>query len=133
METRTAELWDPVTGAWSELPPMAERRCGHGCCVLPSGRVAVVGGPSATGSYDGGEVYDPVARTWQPLPPMGHRSDGVVAVAGGLLSVGRGTAELFDEESWRWFQLPEEMADPRNYCSVVSVPAAALAPSAASQ
>ena len=41
---KTAELWDPATGAWSELPPMAQERWCAACCVLPSGRVAVVGG-----------------------------------------------------------------------------------------
>ena len=45
---KTVELWDPATGAWSELPPMAHDRFGAGCCVLPSGRVAVVGGLKLT-------------------------------------------------------------------------------------
>ena len=31
--SKTAELWDPATGAWSDLPTMAHERCGAGCCV----------------------------------------------------------------------------------------------------
>ena len=30
-----AELWDPMAGEWSELPPMAEARWGAGC--VPKG------------------------------------------------------------------------------------------------
>ena len=135
----TAELWDPVTGAWSDLPPMAEARRSAGCCVLPSGRVAVVGGMGSDYQLRrDGEAFDPVAQTWQPLPAMAHVHSqlGVVAVAGGLLAVG-GTlfdavpAELFDEASGRWFELPHPMAQPRQQACVVSLPAAALAPPAA--
>ena len=31
----TAELWDPATGAWSDLPPMAHQRQQAAGCVLP--------------------------------------------------------------------------------------------------
>ena len=143
---RTAELWDPATGAWSDLPPMAQTRgFGPGCCVLPSGRVAVVGG-GAIGYPEGGaghradgEAFDPDTRTWQPLPPMAHGRErhGMVAVAGGLVVVGgHGHAdddpnELFDEASGRWFELPHPMVWPRASCCAVSLPAAALAPPAA--
>eukprot|EP01045_Picozoa_sp_COSAG04_P005421 COSAG04_NODE_252_length_18819_cov_8.853312_4_plen_794_part_00 len=144
---KTAELWDPATGAWVELPPMAEARTGAGCCVLPSGRVAVVGGTgSSFTSLDDGEVFDPVAGTWQPLPPMARRRSchGVVAVAGGLVVGGARLAnnvhehdpnapdELYDEASGRWSALPHPIAEPRSGCgAIVSLPAAALAPAAA--
>ena len=120
---------------------MAQERGGAGCCDLPGGRVAVVGG-RGNGSQprNGGEAFDPVARTWQPLPPMAHArtAHGAVAVAGGLLAAG-GTddgnnvppQELFDEASGRWFELPHPMAQPRKSTSAVSVPVAALAPPAA--
>ena len=131
---KTAVLWDPATGAWSDLPPMAQERDGAGCCVLPSGRVAVVGGNGIDyASRNDGEAFDPVAQTWQPLPPMAHARShhGVVAVAGGLLAVsGRadyGPDELFDEASGRWFALPHPMAQPRTRARLVTVPAAALA------
>lgn len=40
---RSAELWNPLTGGWSELPPM---RSGHGYtagCTLPNGHFCVCG------------------------------------------------------------------------------------------
>ena len=90
-------------------------------------------GAAASEDRSDGEAFDPVARTWQPLPPMAHaRSDhGLVAVAGGLLAVGGSwvaPAELFDEASGRWFELPHPMAEPRRTTVAVSLPAAALAP-----
>ena len=122
-----------------DLPPMAEGRFGAGaCCVLPSGRVAVVGGFDGNTARRDGEAFDPVARTWQPLPPMAHARawHGLVSVAGGLLAVGGAhpdnegnlpPAELFDEASGRWFELPHPMAQPRQHCcGAVSLPAAAL-------
>eukprot|EP01045_Picozoa_sp_COSAG04_P027564 COSAG04_NODE_4064_length_2328_cov_1.284432_1_plen_368_part_00 len=135
----TAELWDPATGAWSDLPPMAQKRANAGCCVLPSGRVAAVGSIHGPGQelLASGEAFDPEARTWQSLPPMAHaRSGHVVAVAGGLLAVGGAAPdgeanmppdELFDEASGRWFELPHSMAQPRQSVAVVSLPAAACA------
>ena len=61
----------------------------------------------------------------------------MVAVAGGLLAVGGARldsegnvppAELFDEASGRWFELPHPMVEPRSSTCVVSLPAAALGP-----
>ena len=140
-----AELWDPATGSWSDLPPMAEGRFHAGCCVLPSGRVVVTGGlDSNHGSRRDGAAFDPVAQTWQFLPPMVHNRwrHGVVAVPGGLVAVGgareddEGNAvpdELFDESSGRWFELPHPMAEPRAVCRAALLPASALAAPAAAQ
>eukprot|EP01045_Picozoa_sp_COSAG04_P024557 COSAG04_NODE_3080_length_3189_cov_3.872168_2_plen_422_part_00 len=140
-ELKTAELWDPQTEAWSDLPPMAGGRQGAGSCVLPSGRVAVVGGfTTEHHAHDhhervDGEAFDPRSRTWQPLPNMTHHRNehGVVAVAGGMLAVGGVDDEcvpdeLFDEVSGKWLEMPHPMIKPRLKCSgcVVSLPAAAL-------
>jgi hypothetical protein len=40
----TAELWDPETNVWTQLPPMTTTRSDAAGCVLPHGRFAVVGG-----------------------------------------------------------------------------------------
>lgn len=131
---KTVELWDPATQAWSALPDMAEERNQASACVLPSGRVAVVGGVS-TDNMDckNGEMFDLVRRVWEPLPAeMIHaRNDlDVVAVAGGLLAVGaplhNSCNELYDEESGRWFSLPHPMSEPRVSTNLVLMPAAAL-------
>jgi hypothetical protein len=141
----TAELWDPATEKWTALPPMAHERSNAVACVLPSGRVAVVGGEGTDGDLpDGvdrkdGEVFDPVKREWEPLgAEMANDRENIsaVAVAGGLI-VARHAAEdeelysseeLYDEESGRWFELPQHpMAEPRMSTALVSVPVAALA------
>ena len=136
---KTAEVWDPTTEAWTELPSMAhERSWVHGC-VLPSGRVAVVGGADIDFVIRrDGELFDPEEGTWQPmaLPPSdpGRHSYGMVAVSGGLLLLGGPWAaiaeapnRLFDEASGRWFALPHPMAEPRYDTTAVLLPAAAFA------
>ena len=128
---KTAELWDPATGAWSELPDMAHERAFADCCLLPDGRAAVVGGWEFGGHMrTDGEAFDVEAQTWQPLPHMAHarRLHGLGAVVGGLLAVGgtiNAPSELFDEASGRWFELPHPMAEPRVRCKIVSLPASA--------
>ena len=128
----TAELWDPATQKWTALPPMAHKRTDAAACVLPSGRVGVVSGAGIDGAIrKDGEVFDPVKREWEPLgAEMAHAHGNVsaVSVAGGLLAVGGTTrAELYDEESRRWFRLPHAMVEQRSGVGLASVPAAALA------
>ena len=127
---RTAELWDPATQKWTVLPPMAHERTYAAACVLPSERVAVVGGSGTDGkTRKDGEVFDPVKREWEPLGAemaSKHVNISIVAVAGGLLAVAVTPPELFDEESRRWLTLPHAMVEPRKATGLVSVPAAAL-------
>ena len=135
---KTAELWDPATQVWTALPPMAHKRSHLAACVLPSGRVAVVGGVDTDGDdRKDGEVFDPVKREWEPLgAEMAHHHPNIstVAVAGGLLAVSvaedHDRNELYDEESGRWFALPHAMVQPREATGLASVPAAALSPTA---
>jgi hypothetical protein len=135
-----AELWDPVTNVWTELPPMATARLHAAGCVLPDGRFAVVGG---RGHPDDdiqrcGEVYDCGRNEWTPLPaPIGMVGGGrecaaLVPVAGGMLILGGRAndgsveAELWDEESRRWLELPHGMHTWCTLAAAVSVPLAAL-------
>jgi hypothetical protein len=128
---KTAELWDPATQMWTALPSMMHERFMCAACVLPSGRVAVVGGAGTDGVVRmDGEVYDPLKREWEPLgAEMAHMHGHIstVAVAGGLLAVGGGhMAELYDEGSGRWFTLPHAMFQWRGGAGLISMPAAAL-------
>jgi hypothetical protein len=125
----SAELWDPATGAWAALPPMAQPRNAAMGCMLPSGRFAVLGGIGEDANFgrQDAEAFDPVSRAWQPLPPMpDNLMDGaVMAVAGGLLVVGgvdHAGAMLFDEESGNWFTLPGQMPAGREQHALVMVP-----------
>eukprot|EP01051_Picozoa_sp_SAG22_P018259 SAG22_NODE_3025_length_2016_cov_1.142410_2_plen_90_part_00 len=67
---RSAELWDPATGEWTSLPPMAHARVGAAGCMLPSsGKFAVVGGQDSEG--EGKREANEVHTT--PPPPCGQR------------------------------------------------------------
>jgi hypothetical protein len=127
----TAELWDPATQKWTALPPMAHKRTDAAACVLPSGRVAVVGGSGTDEVFrKDGEVFDPVKREWEPRGQRRQHGDiSAVAVAGGVLAMGGAShipPELYDEQTRRWLKLPHAMVEPRDGAGLVSVPVAAL-------
>jgi hypothetical protein len=127
----TAEMSDPATQKWTALPQMAHGRVYLAAHVLPSGRVAVLGGVGTDGmTRKDGEVFDPVKCEWEPLGEEmvnEHTNVSVMAVASGLVAVGDGhKPELYDEESGRWLTLPHAMTEKRRGTGLVSVPAAAL-------
>eukprot|EP01047_Picozoa_sp_COSAG01_P020059 COSAG01_NODE_1134_length_11558_cov_8.381360_3_plen_547_part_00 len=137
----TAELWDPVTNVWTELPPMATARMYAAGCVLQDGRFVVVGGCGAlddgeVSRWHDGEVYNCARNEWTRLPaPSGMVGGGrecaaLVPVAGGMLILGGEyravEAELWDEESQRWLKLPHGMDTWRAHATAVPVPAVAL-------
>eukprot|EP01047_Picozoa_sp_COSAG01_P017068 COSAG01_NODE_893_length_12880_cov_7.428371_2_plen_519_part_00 len=145
----TAELWDPETNVWTELPPMTTARVNAAGCVLQDGRFAVVGGHNDLSwflqssndvvSHRDGEMYNCARNEWTPLPaPIemvggGRQCAALVPVAGGMLICGGDAeyefveAELWDEESQRWLELPHRMdPDRRGFARAVSVPAGAL-------
>ena len=102
--------------------------------MLPSGRVAVVGGFGADGATrKDGQAFDPAKRTWESLPEMAGARGNPAAepVAGGMIVSGALTAELFDEESGRWLALPHPMAQRRGATQLVCLPASALRAAAA--
>jgi N-acetylneuraminic acid mutarotase len=61
----TAELFDPVTAAWSPAGTLSTPRASHTATLLPDGRVLVMGGESALGTENKStELYDPATKTW---------------------------------------------------------------------
>ena len=78
-------------------------------------------------------LFDPAKVTWEPMPEMAvARANAAAApVSGGLIVMGKETAELFDEESGQWLALPHPMAQPREYTQLISLPASALQAAAA--
>jgi N-acetylneuraminic acid mutarotase len=124
---RSAELFDPATGAWTEVEPMTDARSGHTAVVLGNGRVLVAGGSAPTGRDDDAELaycelYDPTAGTWTPTgallaPRSRHQATPLsggtaVLVTGGRAPGGpgdgtfdpfsRATAELYSQDSGGW-------------------------------
>ena len=147
---RTAEVFDPATGAWTSVPEMAQRRAGAAACLLESGDVMVVGGFSDvyTRRCDA-ELFDPVTMTWRGVQ-ISHMNyvrgtPGCTAVPGGAIVVGglveeeggegiqqryqqtNAKNELYDEESGKWLKLPHAMAKPRVTCRLITLPAAVFA------
>jgi hypothetical protein len=116
LESDMVHAFDPVTGQWTLLQPMAEIRTFHTATLLPGGLVLVAGGPffgrDPAGVLDA-EIYDPGGeRPRAPrgggmsFPRFGHTA---TALPGGriLIAGGRGAfdgqvvpaAELFDPET----------------------------------
>jgi N-acetylneuraminic acid mutarotase len=94
--TNTAEVWDPLTGAWTPTAvPMlvANGRVNHTATLLPGGKVLVAGGENPTDglSFPSAEVYDPVGDTWTAttnalLTP--RRLHSAIAVGGKVIIIG---------------------------------------------
>ena len=94
---KTAEMYDPFTGAFSRTGEMAYVRDGHTATPLQNGTVLITGGESEAGcavlSRASVEIYDPsrghfelagrmnVRREWHTATRL---QDGRVLVAGGL-------------------------------------------------
>jgi N-acetylneuraminic acid mutarotase len=96
---RSAERWDPHTGAWTEVAAMTDARTGHPAVLLGNGKVLVAGGSVPTGrDADAAlafcELYDPAADHWAPTgnltaPRARHQA---VPVSGTSVLVTGGTA-----------------------------------------
>jgi hypothetical protein len=100
----TAELYDPLSGTWSEAGDTTTLRQEYTMTQLPDGRVLVAGGldPSTNELLASAEIFDPATGTWSPTgtmgtPRCGHTAtllrDGRVLVAGelcGAAAVGAG-------------------------------------------
>lgn len=123
----TAELYEPATGTWRSVSPMAVARGGHIAMLLPDGVVLVAGGSRITTSRNAlatAEVYNPASGDWQPTGNMADARfdaaaaalpDGTVLVAGGAGGARGGpigSAELYDPVSGTW-RPAGQMSTPR--------------------
>ncbi|WP_437302345.1 kelch repeat-containing protein [Sorangium sp. So ce388] len=110
----SAELFDPVSGAWSPVRSMLAARAEHTATLLDDGRVLVAGGYTQGGEkVASAELFDPASGTWLALDPMliphaQHTAtllkDGRVLVAGGNTRAQEApeSAEVFDPASQAW-------------------------------
>lgn len=126
----TAELYDPVSGAWRTLGPVPPR-VNHTATLRADGKVLVAGGESWPPESAGESfLYDPVkgetaSHATLALPRFGHVA---VAIPGGVLVVGGGRldqmaewhgyptarverSERYDADSRTWSTI-EEIGDP---------------------
>ena len=110
--TASAEIYNPATGAWTKVAPMATARSMHTATRLDDGIVVVVGGVTPSGITAAAERYNPAQDAWTKLPRMesaraSHSATllgGAVLVAGGLdaTSSALRSSELFDPATERW-------------------------------
>ena len=118
----SAEIYNPVTGAWMLVAPMFFPRVDHTATLLTNGEVLLAGGAgnySTQLNLSNCEIYDPATGTWAFTSPMlagraGHTAtmltNGTVLVAGGdgtnYLSQFNtlSTAEIYDPAIRLWTQ-----------------------------
>ncbi|HVF72220.1 MAG TPA: kelch repeat-containing protein [Chthoniobacterales bacterium] len=113
---KSAEIYDPASGAWTTTGSLNTGRWSHTATVLPDGRVLAAGGFGDGAVLMSAEVYDPAAAIWIPTSNLSvgraeHTAtllpNNKVLVAGGYPAGSEGggstaSAELYDPATGTW-------------------------------
>jgi N-acetylneuraminic acid mutarotase len=116
---KSCELFDPVSGTFSNIQNLNQPRTGHEITLLNNGRVLVSGGAYYQSAC---EIFDPDIETWSLTNPMtairrsAHSAtkiyNGKVLLAGGNISYLTAKAELFDPVTNSFTEI-DSMITPR--------------------
>jgi hypothetical protein len=111
----SAELYDPVSGAWTPTGDLNNDRSQHTATLMHDGRVLVASGDNPYDDYGGAngtaEIYDPGTATWSNTGSLHVIRDshtatllpsGKVLVTGGVHFSAETSAELYDPASGTW-------------------------------
>lgn len=103
MSLRSAEVFDPATGGWTQTGQMLVGRSGQVASLLPHGDVLVVGGwemPKGGEYVRTAELYDPISNTWTaaPVPAEMEESLSLTTLPNGMvLLLGVFGTDLFNQ------------------------------------
>jgi hypothetical protein len=118
---RTAELYDPATGAWISTGSMSQERQSFTLTLLPSGKVMAAGGTGTNGPVASAELFDPASGAWTSTGSLqiaraSHTAtllaNGTVLVAGGTgatpaqsttpVDAALASSEIYDPATGSW-------------------------------
>ena len=109
---KSAELYDPATGSWSEAASLNTARDSNTATLLPDGMVLVAAGRQSGIYLTSAELYDPATDIWLLTGSLDtgrvfHTAtlltNGMVLVVGGIQGdIYLASAELYDPATGSW-------------------------------
>lgn len=107
-----------LPGDWGNAASMPTARGVAAASLLPSGRVLVVGGSTATQTFiTDAAIYDPAGNTWQAIAPLpiGHRLSSQLLTTGEVLVVGNDdNSSNFPPSSFLYTETPSGWSATNN-------------------
>ncbi|MFZ1597197.1 MAG: kelch repeat-containing protein [Anaerolineae bacterium] len=122
----SAELYDSVTGIFSETGKMTAKRQKHDATLLVDGRVFVSGGSDerdSEGAYRSTEIYDPNFATFTSAGEMyaaryKHTGTSLLLKNGQIFLIGgANTAEVFDPQRGKFSKITESVGATRLFAT----------------
>ena len=115
---QSAQLWDPITDAFTPIPVASNVHCG-GHAALSDGRTIFIGGqtnPCCNTGIPDTNLFDPITQNWGPVADMNFArwyptatalADGRVLATAGWITLGQvaETPEVYDPQTDTWTAL----------------------------